>query len=48
MVYGLEMVVVKRKQMKEMEVAEMKMLRVAMGVTRKDRLKMSTSGVLLK
>ena len=36
MVYGLDMVVVTKKQVEEMEVAEMKMLRFAMGVTRKD------------
>ena len=34
MVYGLETVAVTKKQMEEMEVAEMKMLRFAMGVTR--------------
>ena len=39
MVYGLEMVVVTKKQVKEMEVAEMKMLRFAMGVMRKDKIK---------
>ena len=39
MMYGLEMVVVTKKQTKEMEVAEMKMLRFAMGVTRKDKIK---------
>ena len=37
MVYGLETVAVAKKQMKEMEVAEMKMLRFAMRVTRKDK-----------
>ena len=37
MVYGLETVTVTKKQVKEMEVAEMKMLRFAMGVTRKDK-----------
>ena len=36
MVYGLETVAVTKKQVEEMEVAEMKMLRFAMGVTRKD------------
>ena len=35
MVYGLETVAVTKKQVEEMEVAEMKMLRFAMGVTRK-------------
>ena len=38
MVYGLETVAVTKKQVEEMEVAEMKMLRFAMGVTRKDKL----------
>ena len=37
MVYGLETVAVTKKQVKEMEVAEMKMLRFAMRVTRKDK-----------
>ena len=36
MVYGLEMVAVTKKQVEEMEVAQMKMLRFAMRVTRKD------------
>ena len=36
MVYGLEMVVITKKQVEEMEVAEMKMLRFAMGATRED------------
>ena len=45
MVYRLETVVVTKKQVKEMEVAAIKMLRFAMGVMRKDRLEMSTSGV---
>ena len=36
MVYGLEAVMVTKKQVEEMEVAEMKMLRFAMGVMRKD------------
>ena len=39
MVYGLETVAVTKKQMEEMEVAEMKMLRFAMGVTRKDKIR---------
>ena len=39
MVYGLETVVVTKKQVEEMEIAEMKMLRFAMGVTRKDKIK---------
>ena len=48
MAYGLETVAVTKKQVEEMEVAEMKMLRFAMGVTRKERLETSTSGVLLR
>ena len=36
MVYGLETVAVTKKQVKEMEVVEMKMSRFAMGVTRKE------------
>ena len=39
MVYGLETVAVTKKQVEEMEVAEMKMLRFAMGVTKKDRIR---------
>ena len=39
MVYGLETVAVTKKQVKEMEVAEMKMLRFAMGVTGKDKIR---------
>ena len=39
MVYGLETVAVTKKQGKEMEVADMKMLRFAMGVTRKDKIR---------
>ena len=38
MVYGLETVAVTKKQVEEMEVAEMKMFRFAMGVTRKDKI----------
>ena len=38
-VYGLETLVVTKKQVEEMEVAEMKMLRFAMGVTRKDKIR---------
>ena len=38
-VYGLETVAIKKKQVKEMEVAEIKMLRFAMGVTRKDKIR---------
>ena len=48
MVYGLETVAVTKKQVEEMEVAEMKMLRFAMGVTRKDKIEMSISGVQLR
>ena len=48
MVYGLETVAVTKKQVEEMEVAEMKMLRFAMGVTRKDKIRTSTSGVQLR
>ena len=39
MVYGLETVAVTNKQMEEMEVAEMKMLRFAMRMTRKDKIR---------
>ena len=39
MVYELETVAVTKKQVKEMEIAEMKMLRFAMGVTRKDKIR---------
>ena len=39
MVYGLKMVAVTKKQVEEMEVAEMKMLRFAMGVTRKHKIR---------
>ena len=39
MMYGLEMVAVTKKQVEEMEVAEMKMLRFAVGVTRKDKIR---------
>ena len=39
MVYRLETVVVTKKQVKEMELAEIKMLRFTMGVTRKDKIK---------
>ena len=39
MVYGLETVAATKKQVEEMEVAEMKMLRFAMGVTRKDKIR---------
>ena len=39
MVYGLETVAVTKKQVEEMEVAEMKISRFAMGVTRKDKIR---------
>ena len=39
MVYELEMVAVTKKQVEEIEVAEMKMLRFAMGVTRKGKIR---------
>ena len=39
MVYGLETVAVTKKQVEEMDVAEMKTLRFAMGVTRKDKIR---------
>ena len=39
MVYRLETVAVTKKQIEEMEVAEMKMLRFTMGVTRKDKIR---------
>ena len=39
MVYGLGTVAATKKQVEEMEVAEMKMLRFAMGVTRKDKIR---------
>ena len=39
MVYGLETVVITKKKVKEMEVAEMKMLRFAIGVMRKDKIR---------
>ena len=39
MVYGLETLAVTKKQVEEMDVAEMKMLRFAMGVTRKYKIR---------
>ena len=39
MVYGLETVAVTKKQVEEMEVAEIKMLRFTIGVTRKDKIR---------
>ena len=38
-VYGLRTVAVTKKQAEDMEVAVIKMLRFAMGVTRKDKIK---------
>ena len=48
MVYGLETVAVTKKQVEEMEVAEMKMLRFAMGVTRKDKIRNEHIGSTVK
>ena len=39
MVYGLETMAVTKKQVEKIEVAEMKMLRFAMGVTRKHKIR---------
>ena len=39
MVYGLETVAVTKKQVEKMEVAVIKVLRFAMGVTRKDKIR---------
>ena len=39
MVYGFETVAITKKQVEEMEVAEMKILRFVMGVTRKDKIR---------
>ena len=39
MMYGLETVAVTKKQVQKMEVVEMKMLRFAMGVTRKYKIR---------
>ena len=39
MVHGLETVAVTKKQVEESEVAEMKILRFAMGVTKKDKIR---------
>ena len=38
MLYGMEMVAVTKKQMGKMEVAELKMVRWALGVTRKEKI----------
>ena len=48
MVYGLETMAVTKKQVEEMEVAEMKMLRFAMGVTRKDKIRNEYIGGTVK
>ena len=49
MVYGLETAAVTKKEVEEMEVAEIKMLRFAMGVTRKDKIRNEhSSGVLVE
>ena len=39
MVYGLETVTVTKKQVEEMKIPEMKMLRFVIGVTRKDKIR---------
>ena len=39
MLYGMEMVAVMERQMGKMEVAELKMVRWALGVTRKNKIK---------
>ena len=39
MVYGIETVAVTKKQVEEMKVSEMKLLRFAMGVTRKNKIR---------
>ena len=39
MVYELEVVAVTKEQVKEMEIARMKMLRFVLGVTRKDKIR---------
>ena len=39
MVYGLETVAVTKKKVEEMEVAKIKMLRFAVGVTRKNKIR---------
>ena len=48
MLYGLETVAVTEKQVEEMEVARMKMLRFAMGVTRKDKIRNEYIGSTVK
>ena len=39
MLYGIEMVAVTERQVGKMEVAELKMVRWALGVTRKDKIR---------
>ena len=48
MVYELETTAVTKKQVEEIEVAEIKMLRFAIEWQEMTRLKMSTSGVQLR
>ena len=48
MVYELETVTVTKKQVEETEVAEMRMLRFAMGVTRKDKIRNEYIGSTVK
>ena len=48
MVYELETVAITKKQVEEMEVAEMKMLRFAMGVMRKDEIRNEHIGSTVK
>ena len=47
-VYGLKTVAITKKQVEEMEVAEMKMLRFVMGVTRKDKIRSEYNRVTVK
>ena len=39
MLYGMEMVAVMERQVRKMEVAELKMVRWTLGVTRKDKIR---------
>ena len=39
MMYGLEMVAITKKHVEEMEITEMKILKFAMGVTKKDKIR---------
>ena len=39
MLYGLETVALTKRQEAQMEVAELKMLRLSLGVTRKDKIR---------